>query len=122
GGDEDGAGAFEELQADRPAAALAELIVQKLEQGGRAGLFAGAHECAGNAHEVVEIRRVFLELSQPLAFERVEVALRQLVLCCACDRHRGASRYHEGPGAFLLFSLFSRSGGGRWEKRAGVMR
>src|SRR6185312_2284547 len=26
------------------------------------------------------------------------------------------------PGAFLLFSLFSRFGGGRWEKRAGVMR
>jgi hypothetical protein len=25
-------------------------------------------------------------------------------------------------GAVLLFSLFSRSGGGRWEKRVGVMR
>ena len=81
GGDEEGAGAFEELQADGPVAALPEVLVQQLEQGAGPRLLAGADEGAGDADEVVEVRGVFFEARQPFALDGLEIALRQLTLC-----------------------------------------
>ena len=85
-------GALQELQARRPVPALAELLVEHLQEVAGAPLLAVADQGARHADEVVEVRRVLFEAGQPLPLERGVVALRQVVLDVSGDRHRGDGR------------------------------
>ena len=69
GGDEQRAGAFEQLQAQGPAAALAQLVVQQLQQRAGPRLLAGADQGAGDAHVIVEIGGIFLDPRQPVGLD-----------------------------------------------------
>ena len=93
GGEEQRAGAFEELQAKGPQAALAQMVVQQLEERAGPRLLAGADQGTRHADEVLEIRRVFLDPGQPVALDRVVIAFGQLGLCGSGNRHRRVGRY-----------------------------
>src|SRR5262249_45670743 len=99
-------GAGEELQADVPAHGGAKLLVEHPQEEPGALLLAGAGERPRHADEVVEVGRVLGEGGQPLLLDGVEVALREMVLRVARDRHGGSERSWKIP------DLLSRA---RWK-------
>ncbi len=92
GREEDGADPFEELQADRPALLLFELVVEHPEEEAGALLLARPDQGAGHADEEVEVARVFRELGQPVALDGSEVRFGEVGLDGAGDRHREDGR------------------------------
>ena len=87
GGEEEGAGALQQLAAQVPASALAELLVEHLQQEAGALLLAGAGQGAGHADEVVEIQGVLAHGGQPFSLDRVELPFGEVRLGVSCDRH-----------------------------------
>ena len=86
----------EQLQPDRPERRLLELLVEHLEQEAGALLLAGAGEGARHADEVVEVAGLLAQARQPFALDGVEIALGEVGLGRAGDRH-GAGEDSRSP-------------------------
>jgi hypothetical protein len=80
GGEEDASGLLQKLSSDVPAPALAELVVQHLEEEAGALLLTGAGQGAGDADEVIQVGWVPAHGGKPFSLDRFKLSLCEVLL------------------------------------------